>query len=242
MQIRKYILGELLFLANSRPPFWRDTFYRMKDQILARFGTNDGIHLQHVVKHCYECNGTGKRTEEVKHLGQLMLLSAGKCHRCTNGIFNEFWTVLASYQLGRRRFHSPRQRYHSRAEVPAVQFDKTIEGLIRHEASKYYLYAEAAYWLILFFDPKFFWQRFGRSGYPSHKFTPMVILSTWIFEFSMLRRRAQGFRDRLMDKIIRVQQRLCRHEFSDEPHPWERCAKCDIPYLYATAPEEEFPF
>lgn len=235
MMITKFIIGELLFLANSRPPFyWRDEFYQIKKKILTLYGTWDGVHLQHIVKWCYACNGTGKRTVELLVFGEPMELQAGDCRKC-NGTakYSEIWVALDSYRLGRRSFHDPRCRYYFKDRIPEIQFDRTIEGYIRHAYPKYYLHEEAAYWLALIFDPDLFWKHIGRTGYSSAKFTPMVIISTWIFRARDLGDDLRSWVRSIKRKITAFRRAHCRHDFDRSPEP--RCIKCGD-WL------EEFPF
>lgn len=182
--VKRYLLGELLHLANSRPPLWRSEFYRIKDRLLILHGKWNGVHLQHIVKECFGCAGEGRKMERWYFGdGEWITLKAGRCARCAGtGKYDEFWVTLRSIQLGRRSFHLPIERFYTKSSIPAMVFHNHIEGYVRHVSPKYYLYAEAAYWLALIYDLNFFVQRIGKTGYPSRKFTPMVILSTWLFE------------------------------------------------------------
>ena len=243
MWTRRYlnwILGELLHLANSAPPLlWKNEFYAIKDQILFTHGHWEANHLQHILKECYTCEGSGKRQVQLMVLGELTTLHSGNCPRCQGtGKYQEFWTVLRSYRLGNRRFHSPIfGKQYKREDMPALQFTEQIEGYIRHEHPKYYLNAEAAYWMALIYDRATFFRWFGHCGHPSRKFTPMVILGTWLFNISQLRH----IRYRIADKVswwrrryrASIQKR-CRHEFpwSEEPSVWDTCKKCGVERLY----------
>jgi len=242
MYIRRYfnwILGELLHLANSAPPWWKQEFYRIKDQILYAHGRYEAYHLQHILKECYTCEGTGKKQVWLRVLGELMDLRSGNCLRCHGtGKYEEFWTVLISYRLGNRRFHTPIGGKHYRFEdVPPFVFKEKIEGYIRHDHPRYYQNVEAAYWLALIYDRKTFFDRFGHAGHPSRKFTPMVILGTWLFNL----RQLKHIRYRIDRKfgywkfqIEAFRQKHCRHEFESlgEPSVWDRCEKCGVERLY----------
>lgn len=247
MQLRKYLLGELLHLANSSTPWWNDEFYRLKDHVLTMYGTWEGVHLQHIVKECFNCEGTGKIITTEYVVGFPVAISGGRvCAKCNGtGKYHEFWTVLKYYRLGDQHFHIPNGvRYYSRGNVPDLQFDQEIEGYIRHESPKYYLYAEAALWLALIFDHKLFWKRFGRTGYSSHKFTPLVILSTWIFDLSRIPNDVHHFFRRIRERIVNFKQDHCQHEFpeSEEPSMWDECRKCNMERLYAEEGRDAVPF
>ena len=118
-----------------------------------------------------------------------------------------------------------------------LQFETQIEGYIRHEHPKHYLSAEAAYWLALFFDRATFFRWFGHTGHSSRKFTPMVILGTWLFKI----RQLKYIRYRIADKfswwrrLYRASmQKRCRHDFPpvEEPSVWDTCKKCGVERIY----------
>jgi len=160
MEIVKKIISELLWLANSRPPaLERESFYKMKSVLLNRYGKKSGIDVQHIKKECWECN--------------------------KNGIYQEFWTMLQKYQLGNHIFHVPiSERLY---ENPNIKV--TITDYIKHKSPKYYLSAEALYWLALIYDRQLFWNTFGHCGHISKKYTPLVILGTWIFKSKQIWRK-----------------------------------------------------
>jgi hypothetical protein len=245
MKLTQYILGELLHAANSYPPMWRTDFYKIKDHILTNYAELEGHHLQHIFKECYNCDH-GKIMKEVRMLGELIRMRAGTCSKCGgSGRYEEFWTVLASYCLGNRRFHLPiGDRIYSRSKVPDIKLMVNIDGYIRHQHPKYYLYAEAAYWLALIFDRKTFFRRFGHTGHPSRKFTPLVILSTWIFDTSMIRSRVGYKIADLKQKLTRLRQAHCRHHFPRKqvPYAWEPCEKCGLKRMYVGIDQDAVPF
>jgi len=245
MQPIKYLLGELLFLSNSSPVWWREEFYRIKDHILKTHADLEGHHLQHIFKECYGCNGSGKVMKEVRMLGEWIRMPVGRCPKCHGSRkYDEFWTVLASYRLGKRQFHRPVRKYYSQATVPHMEFRELIEGYISHQHPKYYLGNEAALWLALFFDRKAFFRRFGNSGCSSRKFTPMVILGTWIFDIKMFGKRVVFKIHDVRNNMKEFRQDLCKHEFQKDDYPsaWDHCEHCDIERIYATDGRDEVPF
>lgn len=169
------ILGDVLHCANSRPPHIREReFYALKELLLKRFGTGNGFDVQHIIKDCWNCDGTGKLYMETMHLGQLTSIYVGKCNRCTNGIYRQFWVRLERYRLGRHFFHTPKERYYS---DPGLTMQRPIiEGYIKHHDYPGHLPLEAALWLFLIFEPRLFWRTFGHIGAHKAK-TPLCLLS-----------------------------------------------------------------
>lgn len=234
---RNFVLGELLHLANCNPPTgWRHEFYLLKDTLLNRYATYVGRDLQHIRKECYGCNGSGKHQEEHFVFGQIWYTSS-PCSRCgTTGVYEEFWVNLKRYRLGRHEFHCPLDRFCKEADA-GIGYLAVIDGYIRHPSPKYYLYAEAAFWLALLFDRPLFLRRFGRSGYPSRKFTPMVILSTWLFGICHLHDTLRQRWYRIGRGMMKVRQSLCRHHDFGEMEMEHVCKKCGF-----DNPRWEVPF
>lgn len=247
MYLKQYILGEMLHLANSSPPWWRSEFYAIKDRILKQYGTFEAFHMQHIVKHCYACEGSGKRMIELLVFDDVVTLPSGNCRKCGGtGKYDEFWTVLRSYRLGRRRFHKPQGKYYRADCLPDLPIAKEIEGFITHRSPKFYLSSEAGYWLALIFDRKLFFQHWGRVGHSSRKFTPLVVLGTWIFNIKhfphTLKSRVDR-RQRIVAELMLKQKQLqCQHEFpwAEEPDAQDECKKCGIMRYVVYGPEVPF--
>lgn len=174
-----YLLADVLHCANSRPLHIKQReFYALKDRLLERYGTSDGFDLQHVIQECWDCEGTGKLYMEALHLGQETRIYAGKCHRCNNGVYRQFWVRLERYRMGRHLFHRPRERYYN---DPGLTLQHpVIEGYVRHREYRGHLPLEAAFWLFLVFEPKQFWGMFGHIG-PHRARTPFCFLSNLFF-------------------------------------------------------------
>jgi len=175
-------LAKLLHYANRRPPITRkQEFYAIKEKILAKYGRKIGYDVQHIRKDCYSCDETGMFRCDWKE--------PESCWKCGGtGVYEEFWTLLEKYQLVKYTFHRPISKVY---ENPGYQTFGKIEGYISHDTPGYYLHAECAFWLFLIYDRKTFFSYIGKVGFPSRKFTPMVILSTVIqkvrqFRFSEL--------------------------------------------------------
>ena len=166
--MRRRLICWLLDVANDRPPtLARTAFYDIKAKLLQRYAEPDGFDVQHIVKDCWNCYG-----------------APDGCYRCADGIYDQFWVVLNRWRWYGHVFHTPGQRV--RGEPPGVV---KIRGYIQHRTPRFYLAAEAWYWLALVYDRAAFRSTFGHTGYPSRKFTPMVVLGTVLFNWRM--RRAQ---------------------------------------------------
>jgi hypothetical protein len=169
----KQLIGLFLHVANTSPSdVSQRQFYALKDELLKRFGTPDGFDIQHIVRTCYSCDGTGI------HMGYY---GAESCFRCNDGIYDEALVKLLRFKLGSYTFHIP----DGRIESGVLPFPPTIEGYVRHQQYRGYLAAECFYWLALFFKPSLFKATFGHCGHVSRKWTPMVILATWLFDWRM---------------------------------------------------------
>ena len=229
------LIGELLHTANSYPPFhWKREFYELKDYLLRRYGTVQEMDLQHIVKECYACNGERRITETVLSFGEPFKMHTKTCYKCNGtGTYEEFWIYLLRYQLGRHTFHIPGKKFYSRERAGWISGDE-IDGYIVHRHPDYYLYAEATYWLALFFDRALFFRKFGHSGYPAMKFTPMVILATLVFNVRMFPGLVHNRWRWLMRDVQAIRQRYCRHDFGSDEY---QCRKC-----HAYNPDNDVPF
>lgn len=193
----KRLLGLFLHIANSSPPIiGRKEFYELKTRLLKRWGRLVANDWQHIVKECWNCEGRGT-------IG---------CYRCRtygmgDGIWDEFYVWLERWKLGNYEFHIPRERIRSgQAHVMWGAMAAPIEGYITHKRYPYYLSSECWYWLLIFFQPSLFWSCFGHAGHVCRKYTPLVILGTWLFHLDMLRERQARhgqFRESDTDRLIR---------------------------------------
>jgi len=230
-----FILGELLHLANALPPFaLKQEFYQLKDHILQCHGVRVGRDLQHIYKECYNCDGSGKIFRVRSAFGNPWNALEGPCWKCAgSGVYENYWVNLLRYRLGRREFHKPLEKFYN-WEHAGIGYDDVIEGYIRHQHAPFYLYAEAAYWLALFFDRNLFFRKFGHSGYPATKFTPMVILTTLVFNIRIFPEQVHTRWTWIGRNVQAIRQRYCRHDFSIKQY---QCSKC-----HAFNPEDDAPF
>ena len=239
----KYILGEVLHVANSQPPFlWKPEFYRMKDKILTAYGEINGFDVQHIVKECWRCDGTGYESLPVKHLG-MVITAQRKCHKCYgSGVYTQFWVHLLRYQLGRRIFHLPTGRFYTDPELNLQR--PMIKGYVEHKKYPGHLSAEAFLWLCLFFNFKLFRQSFGHWAISGRTYAPLVICSTFIFLSKHMFQL--GYFQRLRSKIVFIRQSYCRHKFPIGNLALDECKKCKISRWQVEPididPIEEFPF
>lgn len=239
-----FLIGELLFLANSYPPvLHKREFYEMKDRLLKQFSRQDGYDLQHIQKMCYQCNGTGKVYATISNFGEESQVLKGSCYSCNGtGIYREFWTVLNRHWVGRRMFHSPQGRLY---ESPDVSVETGAHLLftdyLKHRIPRLRLYAEAQLWLALLFDWPLFMHLFDHCGYPGWKVTPLAIWSDLAFDLSSSIRRAQNWVRWQPIRWTAWKQEQCQHQFPDTERPgrYDICQKCGIERRLT---EDDIPF
>ncbi len=173
----QYFVGWLLHNANRDIPFLaKSQFYELKTRLLKKYATKVGTDIQHIKKDCWSCDSTGVFKSEWK--------MPEPCWSCYGtGVYEEFWTRLDKYKLGKWYFHNPVERMYKYEPLFEGESLPIIEGYIHHKAPKYRLGKECALWLFLLFDRKSFWKELGRTGSPTHKRTPLVIVDNAIFVF-----------------------------------------------------------
>lgn len=218
----KTILGEVLHIANSQPPFlYKAEFYRMKDKILFRYGDLAGFDVQHIVKECWGYYGERFQEYPINNLGMVVSVKR-KCARYGgSGVYLQFWTYLLCYKMGKRSFHLPAQKYYTDPQLNLQR--PMIKGYVQHQKYPYYLSTEAFFWLCLFFDFNLFLKTFALWGMSARKYTPMVILADFLWR---IRRRFNLLRDFMAGTAGRLAFRLrhLRNEFpignSDDEFPF----------------------
>lgn len=136
-----------MYLANGEGK--RDIWYSLKQQLCAKYGSNDGYDVQCLPgKECYSCNGTGIFVK-YHSFGSS---TKEHCFRCTRG-----WYVLPSYVLlerinvGGYLFHKPISRKQT-SIFPDVPISTKIDGYIEHSKKKFGWVAFSI--LYIFFDLK----------------------------------------------------------------------------------------
>lgn len=143
--------------CNNGGSYWyKQDFYKLKNQLLDLFGHEDGHDLQVIVKKCHSCAGTG------------MYWQDEECYRCGGtGIFDIKHVVLKRYRLNGEVFHRPLGRLtHNRTQIEIFdgydthgytkfkyepftgKFTDTIHGIILHKPGE--LNPNWAYLYLLF--------------------------------------------------------------------------------------------
>ncbi len=178
------LLGLILHHANRRPPIlYKTEFYALKTKLLLKRGIRTGTSFQHIKKECFRCD------HGIYH--SRYWASYEPCWVCSGtGVYEEFWTELANYRLGRYSFHIPIERYYRQPDFNT----EPIEGYIRHTAPKYYFANECCYWLFLLFDRPTFVKSFIKSrsmGVPLRNIrTPLVFIHSLIVAWQEPRLRS----------------------------------------------------
>lgn len=168
--LARLIVLPLLDAANDSPPVLaRREFYALKERLLRRYATPDGIDVQHIKDECYECSGREKPG----------------CYRCVNGVYRERFVALNRWRWGKHSFHTFKERLSSPPTLP------TIHGFVRHgKRLPGHWPTEAFYWLALVCgDWKAFASEFGRCWHYKPR-SPLVLLGTLTCEFKCRWRRA----------------------------------------------------
>lgn len=70
------------------------SFYKLKNNILERYGHEADYDLQHIKKKCYSCDGKGNHVR-------------GKCWNCDKGVYSRKDVVLKRYLINGAIFHKP---------------------------------------------------------------------------------------------------------------------------------------
>jgi hypothetical protein len=128
----------------------RTEFYALKDRLLQRYASYDGVDVQHIVKPCWGpgCDGDENR----------FTCPGSSCRKCGGtGVFSERFIPLQRWNFEGRIFHRPMGETSKR---PA-----TIEGHILHGDVDAHAAADAALWLFLLCDRRLFWSTLGASSF-----------------------------------------------------------------------------
>jgi len=131
--------------CNNGGSYWyKQDFYKLKNQLLDLFGHEDGYDLQVIVKRCHSCSGTG------------MYWQDEECFKCGGtGIYAIKNVVLERYKLNGELFHRPLGELtyckteiivfdgydtHGYTKFKRVPFNglftDTIQGIIKHKPGK----------------------------------------------------------------------------------------------------------
>lgn len=178
------ILGLLLHYANRRPSIlYKTEFYALKTKLLLKRGIRTGTSFQHIKKECFRC-------DHGMYYSHYWATYERCWDCCGTGVYEEFWTELANYRLGKYSFHIPIARYY----MPPDFNTEPIEGYIRHTAPKYYIANECCYWLFLLYDRPTFVKFFIKSTSMSVPLrnirTPLIFIHTLIVAWRESRLRS----------------------------------------------------
>lgn len=226
-KVQKFIIGELLHMANHE--YHSRSFYEMKDRLLQLHGVELGYDTQHVTKPCRNCDSGYITTSITMAWNKPWKAETVKCPRCGgSSIYDEFWSLLALYQIGRRQFHSPMGKSYTKSRFDNVISKITplhhFEGLIRHTPPKHNLGKEAAFLLALMFFPGYLEELWFGAFYSKGVFTPMMILNNLVW---IKRRWAED----LSRFFLKVKQYFCLHDYESDPFGFrdlDVCKKCHV--------------
>jgi len=74
---------------------YKSAFYKLKNELLLKYGHEADYDLQHIVKKCYSCGGTGWYSE------------VNRCRNCDNGVYARKDVILKRWILNGAIFHQP---------------------------------------------------------------------------------------------------------------------------------------
>lgn len=202
-------LAWLLGLGNARArgSSLDREFYALKDRLLRKYGTRDGVDIQHIKRECWGYEEDGK------------CLGKG-CRRCGgSGVWDEKWIELERWAIGGRVFHRPSGfRYSAPSADDLFAPRNVIEGLITHYDVSYRASSEARLWLFLLFDRRAWRHEIGRSRACGWQWRPMLALQAIVFEIRMALALPWNRRCLCGRRIIRP--------FSRQYH--FACRRCDV--------------
>lgn len=171
------LIGKLLNLAN-RSRSGR-TYYQLKNHLISKYGVYiDPADLQHIVKYCWTCEGTGVFNCNWKY--------PEPCCKCLgSGIYEEFFCILFKYRVGNYIFHRPGERqFRQLKSLKGITTNsQIITGYVNHNVPKGHLGDEAYLWLLLFFDRKSFFKEWGTYYLGKKYCLPLIQLSNIIYSF-----------------------------------------------------------
>lgn len=168
--MKQFILSWLLHHANRHTK--SESFYKIKDEVLTRYGKQIGYDIQHIPgKTCNSCGGKGQHPK-YSNTPPYKIYDWADCYHCWGGWYKfPKWICLARIQFGRYTFHKPLKR-EERISNPftkeemgwEVTSNPVIKGYIEHTASPisyyafllmFYLYNRPMFWTL--------WQQFKQE-------------------------------------------------------------------------------
>lgn len=185
--MKTLILSTLLHYANRYPYLERrDEFYDIKKNILALNPNTQqlGKQVQHIIKKCYSCNGTGMFSEYWD--GDFYRkVEPRKCWNCFDGVYDQFYSLLVLWKFGKYEFHTFVDRiegplFHESyfRDLPLLE---AIQGKIKKPKVKAWLHREALLWLILIYKRESFMKRLRKSCPVGKVYTPLLLINKIVF-------------------------------------------------------------
>lgn len=189
MKIFWNYIGKLLHIANATRP--SQGFYLLKKWILHRHGEYVGYDLQHIVKDCWRCHGTGQ------------YLGLEDCWCCdATGIYSDRWFILSRWRLGNYTFHIPSRAYcRSKPETTGQPFRQFNEK-IRHDSYPTSMARDAILKLTFLFAPQYFlWHLFYPADFKNKPFRLLLVVGRlrwkWILFYEPIRKKVSMQIDRI---------------------------------------------
>ena len=147
LPIKRWDLPERHFrwfvLANSGAYSLKQTFYRLKANLLVEYGVQDGSDLQVIEKRCHACGGSG--------IWSCGSWNSEECYDCDGtGIYDTRRVHLQRWLLNGRIFHCPDGL--KRADVA---YRTTFTGLVTHDYVPASSARKAALRLLGIYRPKY---------------------------------------------------------------------------------------
>jgi hypothetical protein len=167
----KKVIGLLLHYANkSKPKTTRDSFFKLKEKLVKKYGCVSGFDMQHIYKECHSCdNGMFYKYWEKDY---------ETCYNCRGtGVYADYYVRLDRYCIGEYGFHVPNSRFYEVLEGS----NEVVYGYIKHRLPKYGISRECLLWLYLLFDFSSFKLEVGSESFKGFFFTPLLIVDRALF-------------------------------------------------------------
>lgn len=180
---------------------YRSAFYKLKNELLEKYGHEADYDLQHIVKRCYSCDGKGNH-----HTGH-------RCWNCNNGVYARKDVLLKRFLLNGRLFHQPigelednrikifngyYESEYSCEQYPTFRYElfdgkivSTITGLIQHERAKLHP-VWAYYYLLWHYNRELFYKNM-QSDLKSYQTNTQYKLKLLLNRFNPLKAYAEFF-------------------------------------------------
>lgn len=166
-----HLIAPILGAANAAPPgLDRERFYAIKGHILRTYGRPDGFDVQQIEHECWRCGGSGNEPYSWDNNDWL-----NPCLKCDGtGVYERIYIRLDRWRLGKRAFYIPAGRLsYAEASQPG---QRQINGRVTHRQPRGYRAREAALWLALAFDRRYFALLMTSGCTSGRTLLPLVLL------------------------------------------------------------------